>query len=172
MNIDFENLKVSGIRLYYYFICKRKLWLFDKNICMETGNDRVLQGSVVHEESYKREKSKELLIDNLIKVDIMDKNYVKEVKISSKMKNADKMQLLYYLYYLKRLGINRRGTLNYVKEKIVEEVELKEDDEELIGKSLQDINVFLKEKHPPKPYKLPYCKKCSYYEYCYVEEEE
>lgn len=172
MNIDFENLKVSGIRLYYYFICKRKLWLFDKNICMETGNDRVLQGSVVHEESYKKEKSKELLIDNLIKVDIMDRNYVKEVKISSKMKNADRMQLLYYLYYLKRLGINRRGTLNYVKEKIVEEVELNEEDERLIEKSLQDINVFLKEKYPPKPHKLPYCKNCSYYEYCYVEEDE
>ena len=172
MNIDFESLKVSGIRVYYYFICKRKLWLFDKNICMETGNDRVLQGSVVHKESYKKEKSKELLIDNLIKVDIMDKNYVKEVKISSKMKNADKMQLLYYLYYLKRLGIIRRGTLNYVKEKIVEEVELNEVDEELIEKSLQDINVFLKEKYPPKPCKLPYCKNCSYYEYCYIEEEE
>jgi len=172
MNIDFENLKVSGIKIYYYFICKRKLWLFDKNICMEARNDRVLQGLVVHQESYKKEKNKELLIDNLIKVDIIDKNYIKEVKISSKMKKADRIQLLYYLYYLKRLGINRRGTLNYVKEKTVERVELSEEDEKLIENSLQNINVFLKEKYPPRPEKFPYCKKCAYYEYCYVEEEE
>lgn len=171
MDIDFDNLKVSGIKIYYYFICKRKLWLFDKGICMESGNDRVLEGSIVHQESYKKAKTKELLIDNLIKVDIMDKNYVKEVKISSKMKKADKMQLLYYLYYLKRLDINRKGTLNYVKEKNVEEIELTKDYELLIEKALEDISIFLQNKYPPKAEEYPYCKKCAYYEYCYIKEE-
>ena len=139
---------------------------------MESGNDRVLQGSIVHQESYKKAKTKELLIDNLIKVDIINKDYVKEVKISSKMKKADKMQLLYYLYYLKRLGINRKGTLNYVKEKDVEEVELTEDDENLIEKALEEINIFMQNKYPPKVEEYPYCKKCAYYEYCYIKEEK
>ena len=155
----------------YYFICRRKLWLFDKGISMEEGNDRVIEGKVVHEESYKKAKTKEQLIDNLIKLDIIDSNYVKEVKISSRMKKADKMQLLYYLYYLKQIGIERKGTLNYVKEKTVEEVELTKDYEGLIEKTLTEINEFLQEKYPPKVEKLPYCKKCSYYEYCYIKEE-
>lgn len=172
MSIDIENLKISGIKMDYYFICKRKLWLFDKGISMESENDRVMQGKVVHEESYKKQKSKEVLIDNLIRLDIIDKNYVKEVKISSSMKKADKMQLLYYLYYLKSIGINRKGTLNYVKERVVEEVELTDEDERFIEKVLEEIDMLCKEKYPPKIEKYPYCRKCAYYEYCYVQEED
>lgn len=172
MSIDIENLKISGIKMDYYFICKRKLWLFDKGISMESDNDRVIQGKVVHEESYKKQKSKEVLIDNLIRLDIIDKNYVKEVKISSTMKKADKMQLLYYLYYLKSIGINRKGTLNYVKEKLVEEVELTKEDEMLIEEVLKEIDMLCKQKYPPKIENYPYCKKCAYYEYCYVQEDD
>lgn len=172
MSIDIENLKTSGIKVDYYFICKRKLWLFDKGISMESESDRVTQGKVVHEESYKKQKSKEILIDNLIRLDIIDKNYVREVKISSKMKEADKMQLLYYLYYLKCIGINRKGTLNYVKEKIVEEIELTSEDEIVIENVLKEINELCKQKYPPKKENYPYCRKCAYYEYCYIEEEE
>lgn len=172
MSIDIENLKISGIKMDYYFICKRKLWLFDKGVSMESDNDRVIQGKVVHEESYKKQKSKEVLIDNLIRLDIIDKNYVKEVKISSAMKKADKMQLLYYLYYLKSIGIHRKGTLNYVKEKVVEEIELTYKDEILIEETLNEISKLCKEKYPPKKENYPYCKKCAYYEYCYIQEEE
>ncbi|MSR91905.1 CRISPR-associated protein Cas4 [Inconstantimicrobium porci] len=171
MSIDFQSLKVSGIKINYYFICKRKLWLFSKGITMENGNDRVLEGSVVHEESYRRENTKELLIDNLIRVDIINKDFVKEVKISSKMKEADKMQLLYYLYYLKQLGIDREGTINYVKEKKIENISLTHDSELLIEDTLKNIKKLLEEKYPPKVEKFPYCKKCSYFEYCYIREE-
>ncbi len=172
MGIDFENLKISGIKMDYYFICKRKLWLFDKGICMEQNNDRVITGAVVHEEAYKKAKIKEQLIDNLIKLDIIDDKYVKEVKISSKMRKADRMQLLYYLYYLKQMGICRKGTLNYVKERTVEKIELTENDEKLIENTLKDIDIFLRDKYPPKPEAYPYCKKCSYYEYCFIKEED
>ena len=52
MEFDFKNLKVQGIKFNYYFVCKRKLWLFDKGISMEDNSDRVLHGKVVHENSY------------------------------------------------------------------------------------------------------------------------
>ncbi|MBD7912066.1 CRISPR-associated protein Cas4 [Clostridium cibarium] len=171
MSIDFEDVKVSGLKVDYFFICKRKLWLFDKGISMEANSDRVIQGTIVHEESYKKAKTKELLLDNLIRLDIIDNNYVKEVKITSRMKNADKMQLLYYLYYLKRLGIERKGTLNYVKEKAVEEVELTKENEKLVEDALFEIKALLNSKYPPKAEKYSYCNKCSYYEYCFVKEE-
>ncbi|NRT60658.1 CRISPR-associated exonuclease Cas4 [Clostridium saccharoperbutylacetonicum] len=172
LNIDFENLKVSGLKVDYYFICKRKLWLFDKGISMESANDRVMQGTVVHKESYKKAKTKELLIDNLIRLDIIDDNYVREVKITSRMRHADEMQLLYYLYYLKRLGIERKGTLNYVKEKKVEEVILTKENEALVEEALIGISELLQEKYPPKVEAYPHCSKCAYYEYCFVKEEE
>ncbi|RUM50089.1 MAG: hypothetical protein DSY47_02555 [Hydrogenothermus sp.] len=33
--INFEELKVNGIKVNYYYICHRKLWLFDRNLSME-----------------------------------------------------------------------------------------------------------------------------------------
>lgn len=171
MEFNFDDLKVQGIKFNYYFICKRKLWLFSKGISMENLDDRVLQGKVVHESSYKsKENKKEKLIDNMIKVDIIDKDKVSEVKITSKMKESDKMQLLYYLYYLENIGIKRKGTLNYVKERKVIEVELKDEDRIYIENTLIRIKEVLDLEYPPKVLKLPYCKRCAYYEYCYVRE--
>ena len=150
MNLNFDDLKVQGIKFNYYFICKRKLWLFSNGISMEDQSDRVLQGSTIHEYSYKNKNDKkEKLIDNMIKIDIIDKDKISEVKISSKMEKSDRMQLLYYLYYLDKSGIKKKGTLNYVKERKVREVNLS---------------------YPPKIINLPYCKKCAYYEYCYIKE--
>ena len=109
--IDFEELKTNGVKINYYFICKRKLWLFDRKISMENQSDKVLMGKLLHEESYKRDKPKEVLIDNLISIDIVDISNIREIKYSDKMQTADKMQILYYLYYLKNLGIQKKGII-------------------------------------------------------------
>lgn len=172
MSIDLEQLNIQGVKINYYFVCKRKLWLFSKGITMEHNSDRVMTGKLVHENSYKRKKHKELLIDNLLKLDIVDDTYVREVKISSKMEKADKMQLYYYLYYLKKLGINKKGMLNYVKERRQEEIELTDEIEKEVEMVILDIVEITKNIKPPKLEKLPYCTKCAYYEFCYVKEEE
>ena len=122
-------LKVQGVKINYYYVCKRKLWLFSKGITMEQTNDRVLSGKTIHENSYRRQEKKEVLVDGLLKLDIVDGDYIREVKISSKMSKPDRMQLLYYLYYLKQKGIKKKGLINYVKEKRVEEVELTPENE-------------------------------------------
>lgn len=36
--------KITGIMLYYYFVCKRKLWLFYNGISMEDENENVQIG--------------------------------------------------------------------------------------------------------------------------------
>ncbi|MBZ9691841.1 CRISPR-associated protein Cas4 [Clostridium botulinum] len=173
MDYNFEEYKVQGTKFNYYFVCKRKLWLFSKGISMEDGNDKIQEGKIAHEYSYKnKEKNKEKLVDELIKIDIVEKDEIREVKLSSKMKDSDRMQLLYYLFYLKQLGINKKGTLNYVKERKKEEVILKKEDEIKIVEVLKNIKIVLNLKYPPKVEKFNYCKKCSYYEYCYIKEEE
>lgn len=171
MEFNFEEFKVQGTKFNYYYICKRKLWLFSKGIAMEESNDRVQQGKITHEHSYKiKEGNKEKLIDGLIKIDILEKENVREVKLTSKMEESDRMQLLYYLYYLKQIGIHRSGTLNYVKERKVEQVNLTEEDENEIERALEGIKKTLALAIPPRVEKLPYCKKCAYYEYCYIRE--
>lgn len=140
---------------------------------MEESNDRVQQGKVIHQYSYgNKEKKKEKLIDGMIKIDILESHTVREVKLSSKMENADRMQLLYYLYYLKQKGIHKNGSINYVNEKRVDEIKLTKEDEIYIEEVLIDINTILNYNIPPKIIKLPYCKKCAYYEYCYIKEVE
>lgn len=44
MSIDVQNLNIQGIKINYYFICKRKLWLFSKGITMETRKTGLYQG--------------------------------------------------------------------------------------------------------------------------------
>ena len=172
MDLDFEEFKVQGIKFNYYFICKRKLWLFHNGISMENTSERVAQGKVVHENSYERkEKNKEKLIDDMIKIDIVEGEEIREVKISSKMMESDRMQLLYYLYYLKKCGIEKVGTLNYVNEKKVVKVILDEEGEKKIEESLIGIKEILNLEFPPTICKYKYCKSCSYYEYCYIGEE-
>lgn len=170
MDFDLENFKTEGIKVNYYYVCKRKLWLFDKGITMENKNDRVMQGKVIHENSYPSIKTKEILIDDILKVDILDNDYVKEIKISSRMPKPGKMQLMYYLFYLKQLGIEKKGMLNYVKEKKTETVELTAEKEEEIKNTLIDIKKILAQKIPPKLKKLPYCRKCAYFEFCFINE--
>lgn len=172
MSLDLEQLNIQGVKINYYYICKRKLWLFTKGITMEQNSDRVMSGKIIHENSYKRQKHKELLIDNLLRLDIVDSEYVREVKISSKMKKADEMQLYYYIYYLKKLGINKKGMINYVKEKKQKEIELTPEKEEEIEKTIEGIIKISKLNKPPTLEKLSYCTKCAYYEFCFVKEED
>lgn len=114
---------------------------------------------------------KEVLIDNLICIDMYD-DYVGEVKSSSKMKRADTMQLLYYLYVLKQMGIEKRGRLHYPKEKKVEEIELTKMDEIEIERVLADIQSINSMSNVPRAVKLPYCSTCAYYSFCWVGDEE
>ncbi|KGN00533.1 CRISPR-associated protein Cas4 [Clostridium novyi A str. 4570] len=167
MRFDFEKFKTQGVKVNYYYVCKRKLWLFSKGISMEDENDRVMSGKIIHEDSYNRKKNKEVLIDNILRIDILDKEYVREVKITSKMPLPDKMQLIYYLFYLKQIGINKKGSINYVKEKSVEEIELTPDMEEKIKDTLIDIDRIINFDKPPKLKRLPYCTKCAYYQFLF-----
>ena len=171
MEFELEKFKTQGVKVNYYYVCKRKLWLFSKGIGMEDTSDRVLSGKLVHEDSYQR-KDKEVLIDDIIKLDILDKDYVREVKISSKLTEPDRMQLYYYLFYLRQIGINKKGSINYVKEKKIEEVELTPEIEDIIIHTLIDIKKITCASNPPKLKKLPYCTKCAYYEFCFVKEDD
>lgn len=172
MSIDLDDLKVQGVKINYYYICKRKLWLFSKGITMEQNSNRVESGKILHESSYTRMKNKEVLIDDILKLDIIKGDHVREVKISSKMQEADEMQLYYYLYYLKKvLGIEKKGLINYVKEKKQDELILTQEIEKKIENTLININILCKNKYPPKLEKLPYCTKCAYFEFCFVKED-
>ncbi|GAE90637.1 CRISPR-associated protein Cas4 [Acetivibrio straminisolvens] len=170
MSFDFESFKTQGVKVNYYYVCKRKLWLFSKGITMEHLSDRVLSGKVLHETAYSRQKNRDIEIDDLVKLDIVDGEFVREIKLSSKMSTSHRMQLLYYLYYLHMRGIEKKGIINYVKEKRQEFVELSDADKIELEKALVEIKSICNMEKPPPVEKKPICKKCSYYEFCFVKE--
>lgn len=162
---------ISGLHVQYFFICHRKLWLYSKNLGFETDHEKVIDGSLLHERAYKNANRKELMVDQSFKVDVIDGDYVREVKLSSKMTEADKYQLLFYLYQLKKRGLNKKGLVSYTKEKRTEEIILTEDDERKLDGIEKAIERILHSEQIPKRVKKPYCRQCAYYDFCYVSEE-
>lgn len=160
---------ISGTMFYYYFVCKRKLWLFSNGIQLESENEDVKIGKLIDENSYSREL-KHVLIDETVNIDfIKEWKILHEVKKQKSVEEAGIWQLKYYIYFLRKRGINiESGILDYPKLKKREIVNLSKDDEKKIEKILKEIDEILKLKEPPKVEKIKLCKKCAYYEYCYI----
>lgn len=156
---------ISGVEMHYYAICLRKLWLFHRGIRFEEdGNERITAGKIMHENSYSR-MDKEFAPDEDIRIDRQDGDVLREIKLTSKMEAADRLQMLYYLYVMKSRGITRKGMLSYPAEKKTVDVILDDAGEARVKKAMMDIQRIVNGKLP-KFKKLPYCGKCAYKDFC------
>lgn len=165
---SFEAIRVGGVEVNYYLICKRKLWWYAHDLGMEKSSDRVLLGKLMHEESYAR-KRKEYLIDDLVRIDFIEDETVHEVKLSKAMEEAHVYQLLYYLYFLKQRGVEvRRGMINYPRSKRQMEVELTPEREREIEEILKGIGATVRLPAPPNVEWMSICRKCAYAELCWA----
>lgn len=161
------KLELTGTQVNYYFVCKRKLWLFTRGLEQEHESDLVILGRLLHKHSYKR-KVKEVHIGR-IKIDFIgSRGEVHEVKRSRKIEDAHIHQLLYYLYYLKKAGAGQfTGFLHYPLLKKTFKYSLTDELEERIKKVLNDIHAIVSMPKPPEPIYFRYCRKCSYNELCW-----
>ncbi len=164
-----QDLKITGIMFYYYFICKRKLWYFRHEIQMESNSDNVALGKLIDENSYKRDR-KHIMINETINIDfIRNHKVIHEIKKSDSMEEASVWQIKYYIYYLKKHGVDDiKAVLDYPKLKKRLDIELEEDDEEKIEKTLLEIEKILEEEKLPNVMNSKICKTCAYYELCYI----
>ncbi len=158
---------ITGIMIYYYFVCKRKLWLFSNEITMEHESDNVMLGKLLDENSYNKEK-KHIMIDNTINIDFIKKwEVLHEIKKSQSMEEASVWQIKYYLYFLKKRDIKvEKGILDYPKLKIRKEIILEKEDIKYIEEILKHINDIINTEKVPEFNILKICKNCSYYDYC------
>ena len=80
--------------------------------------------------------------------------------------------MLFYLYRLKQKGIVKKGRLEVFEKKKGErkryEVILDGESEEKLVEILEDIEKIIKNPISPKPVFENKCKKCAYYEYCFI----
>ena len=165
---SFEALRTNGVKVNYFFVCQRKLWLYSKNLTMESSSDQVTLGRLLHDRAYRYQPKREIMIDNLIKIDLFESSVIHEVKYSRKMEEAHRWQLLYYLYYLKQLGLDGlKGEINYPKLRRKEEVELDSEAETEIPQILREIKQIENLPEPPDASFSRICKPCSYAELCW-----
>ena len=169
-------MTVTGTHVAYYFTCHRKLWLFANGINMEHTSDLVTEGKLIGETSYKQraEKYTEVELPGG-KIDFYDAKTktVHEVKKSDKVKQSHIAQVQYYLYLLEEAGVKHpSGLLEYPKLRKTEVVQLNDQTREGIAGWISDIEKIVAREEAPARINARICKKCSYFDFCYVEEIE
>ena len=164
-----ENINyVTGTIYSYSFLCMRKVWLSYHNLSFEGESELVKIGKFIDENTYTNQKHN-FMIDNKVNIDFLKDNIVHEVKKSDKEKQMAINQIKYYLFILKQHGFdNIKGELNIPSKRYKEEVLLEERDNEKILERLEIINQTLSEKNIPETINKSSCKKCAYYEFCYI----
>lgn len=163
------KVKITGIMVYYYFVCERKLWYFLNQIGMEQNSELVSIGKILDETSYDRE-DKGVLIDDTINVDFIgDMAVLHEVKKTKAIEEAGIWQLKYYMYYLEQKGvkdISAEIDFPLLREKKI--VMLEDGDRDVLENVIKNIGEISKMDKPIGVKNAKVCKKCAYFDLCYV----
>ncbi|MGC8797023.1 CRISPR-associated protein Cas4 [Thermodesulfovibrio sp.] len=164
-----NSMHPTGTLIWYYYICSREVWLMSRQLTPWQENPFIEIGRLLSEEAYKRER-KEIHLENIV-IDLLktegENVVIGEVKKSSRFEKSARMQLAFYLWRLKQLGIEATGQLLFPKEKKKIIVTLtKELKAELIEAQAQ-IKEIIKMEIPPPAQKTKFCSKCGYQEFCW-----
>ena len=119
------------------------------------------------------ETKKKTYVDDIDRgiYDIKNK-VIHEIKRSDKVEKAHEWQVKYYIYVLERNGIKgATGILEYPTLRQTSKVELTDEDRKRIRKIEIEIKEIIENENCPTLEKKKICRNCSYYEFCYVEEE-
>ena len=160
---------ITGLMVYYYEVCKRKLWYFTNDIQLEENNSNVILGKLLEENTYTRDEKK-INIGGVINIDfIRSKKILHEIKKSNSIEPASILQVQYYLYYLEKKGlVGLKGILDYPLLKQTVEVNLADSDRENLENIIIGIKEILGKESPPILEKKNICKKCAYFDLCFV----
>lgn len=161
--------RITGVMVYYYFVCQRKLWYFSHEINMEAEDENVMLGKLLDENSYQRD-DKHINIDNVINIDfIKEHQELHEIKKSKSIEEAGIWQVKYYLYYLRQRGVkNLKAKIDYPLLKKNLTVELTEEDTEELESIISGITDIKHMQFPPKFSEKKICKKCAYHDLCFI----
>ncbi|OZI12916.1 CRISPR-associated protein Cas4 [Bacillaceae bacterium SAS-127] len=164
-------MNITGTMVNYYIHCKRQCWLFANKVNLEDNSEDVRIGKILHELKNEKAKRKEVAIDS-VKIDKLTDDYLIEVKKSDSDVEAVKWQTLYYLKVLKDKGIERKGKIEFIEKKKQDKkivyVELTSELEKELEELLMKIEEYIQGDVIADVLGEKKCKKCAYYEYCYI----
>lgn len=152
----------------YSYLCIRKLWFYSHGIGMEQNSEEVRIGKLLDENSYKKE-DKHILVNDCVNIDYLKDGIVYEIKKSKAEKQMSIAQIKYYLYHLYKSGVkNPIGILKIPSIKYQEEINLPIEDIEEIEERISEIKSIISGVVAPNLKEIKACKKCAYYEFCYI----
>ena len=124
---------------------------------------------MLDESSYSRNQ-KHINIDDTINIDfIKDFQEIHEVKKSKAIEEAGIWQVKYYLYYLKKRGVDiTKAQIDYPLLKKNIEVELSQQNEKQMENIIEHIIQIKKRSTPELEDSKKICKKCAYYDICFI----
>ncbi len=162
---------VNGTLMNYYFHCKRQCYLHGNRLNLEDNSESVKIGRAIHKEKEEKMRTSEIAIDN-IKIDGLTTKFLVEIKKSDADVAASKWQLLLYLKVLKDKGVIREGRLEFVEKnkqsKKIIYISLTKENEKQLEEYILKIEELINNNKVPDVINLKSCKKCAYYEYCYI----
>jgi CRISPR-associated exonuclease Cas4 len=159
----------------YLHLCHRKLWLHANHIRMEHTSELVSQGTQLHEHAYpqRAERYREIILDGS-KIDFYDPydKVLHEIKKSDKFEHSHIAQVQFYLYLLRKNGVEgATGLIEYPKLRQTEIVRLEETDVSVVEGWMRDIERIVESEQCPDRIAKSKCRSCSYFDFCYVEED-
>jgi len=166
---------LTATHVKYYHVCRRKLWLFDRDVWMEHTSEAVAGGELLHQTAYpqRAERYREISIGGS-KIDFYDsqRKIIHELKSSNKLEHSHVAQLRYYLWLLEQHGVDGpTAILEYPKQRRTLTVALSDEDRARIPEELAALRAALADDAPcPPVINRPFCQQCAYYEFCYVGE--
>ncbi|MDL0134865.1 CRISPR-associated protein Cas4 [Halobacterium salinarum] len=153
--------------MQYYEVCERELWFVSRHLEIDRDNAAVVRGTHVDNSAY-ADKRRNVSIDGMIAIDVLEDGRVIEVKPSSSLVDPAKLQLLYYLWYLEHIvGVERDGVLAHPTERRREDVELTPENEQWVEDAIRGIHDVVTQDSPPKAEEKPFCESCAYHDFCW-----
>lgn len=159
--------RLTGVMFQYYAVCERELWFLSRHVEIDRNTPEIVRGTTVDEQSY-AEKRRQVKIDGVVAIDLLETGRVVEVKPSSTLVEPARLQLLYYLWYLDRVkDVRKTGVLAHPTERNREEVELDESAREKVEAAIVGIYETISSDSPPPAEEKPVCDSCAYHDFCW-----
>lgn len=149
---------------------------------MEHTSEIVYDGKLLHESSYpqRAEKYQEIELSAQWqgvylagKVDFYDRKekIIHETKRSNKVEEAHEWQVKFYIWLFELNGINNvEGKIEYPRLRMTSDVFLNDTEREMLKTLIPKINQVITAESCPEKLNTRICKRCSYFEFCYIQE--
>lgn len=164
----FLEEQINGSLVNAYIVCKRQAWLYAHQVHGDQENECLLMGKALAQ-AQENKNLHEYPFGNLV-FDKLSREHghyvVTEYKKSLKNVSAGEMQLLFYIYCLKK-GLNLKEVKGrLISGKKIISVDDSEENFKKIEQIIKEIVELASQEKPPKFVPIRCCKTCSYQDYC------